>query len=390
VTRIDDLVATLCPSGVPLKELGEVGEFIRGRRFTKADYVESGMGAIHYGEIYTDYGTATAVTRSFVRSELKSSLRLARRGDLVIAATGENIKDVCKAVAWIGDAEVAIHDDCYIFRHRLEPKYVSYFFQSSAFQGQKVKFVSESKVVRVSGSSMAKVRMPIPPPEVQREIVRALDAFESLEAGLQAELQARRRQYTHYRDALVNFSAVDGTRWVALGEISTVRVGQPPPPKVLDDRGAFPYVNAGTTASGLANEANTPAGTVTIPSRGQGGVGVVGYQSAAFWCGPLCYRIKSKDDDVAIKFLYYFLKSVQVSIRALQQTGGTPALNRKELVLVRVPVPAREEQERIVAILDKFDALVNDLSIGLPAELNARRKQYEHYRDRLLTFPEAA
>ena len=82
--------------------------------------------------------------------------------------------------------------------------------------------------------------------------------------------------------------------------------------------------------------------------------------------------------------------SNQDSIRGLQQTGGTQALNRKELVLVKIAVPPLHEQERIVAILDKFDALVNDLSVGLPAEIRARRQQYEHYRDRLLTFSEKA
>ena len=119
-------------------------------------------------------------------------------------------------------------------------------------------------------------------------------------------------------------------------------------------------------------------------------MGIVGHQATDFWCGPLCYRVRSLDKGVYTKYLYYFLKSVQPAIRALQQTGGTPALNRKELVLVEVALPPLEEQERIVAILDKFDALVNDLSVGLPAELRARRQQYEYYRDKLLTFEESA
>jgi type I restriction enzyme S subunit len=89
------------------------------------------------------------------------------------------------------------------------------------------------------------------------------------------------------------------------------------------------------------------------------------------------------------KYLYYFLKSRQDSIRGLQQTGGTPALNRKELVLVKVAVPELEAQRETISILDRFVALVNELSIELPAELSARRKQYEYYRERLLTFEEA-
>ena len=389
MSKIDDLITELRLGGVEFKTLGEVGEFIRGRRFTKDDYVDSGLGSIHYGEIYTDYGTATTTTRSFVRQELKSRLRLARTGDLIIAATGEHVKDVCKAVAWLGGDEIAVHDDCYIFRHRLDPKYASYFFQSSAFQIQKVKFASDAKVVRVSGSNLAKIEMPVPPLAVQREIVAILDKMELLEAELKVELDARRLQYSYYRDSLVSFPEA-GVRWAPLGEIGNVRVGQPPPEGVLSEEGPFAFVNAGTTESGRALQANTPGGAVTIPSRGQGGVGIVGYQAEDFWCGPLCYRIVSADADLSTRFLYYYLKSVQSSIRGLQQAGGTPALNRKELILVEIPMLPLREQERIVGILDKFDALVNDLSIGLPAELNARHKQYAYYRDKLLSFEGAA
>jgi type I restriction enzyme S subunit len=217
-----------------------------------------------------------------------------------------------------------------------------------------------------------------------------LDAFSALDAALKAELDARRRQYVHYSDSLLTFTEGARVEWVPLGDIANVRVGQAPPPDLLNSDGPFPYVNAGTTASGRTTTANTTGGAITIPSRGQGGVGVVGYQSSAFWCGPLCYRITAGSDRARTRYLYFFLKSIQESVRALQQTGGTPALNRKELVRVRVALPPVDEQERVVAILDKFDALVNDLSSGLPAELYARRRQFEYYRNQLLTFAEAA
>lgn len=209
MSRIDELISELCPDGVPHVPLGELGEFIRGRRFTKGDYVEHGLGAIHYGEIYTDYGTAATETRSFVRPELKSTLRLAQTGDLIIAATGESTKDVCKAVAWLGAEAIAVHDDCYIFRHELEPRFASYYFQSAAFQDQKIRFTSESKLARVSGASLAKIIAPVPPREVQRAVVTILDRLSELEvrfeSELQAELVARRRQYAHYRDSLLTF-----------------------------------------------------------------------------------------------------------------------------------------------------------------------------------------
>jgi type I restriction enzyme S subunit len=213
MSRVHDLMASLCPDGIEHRPLGELGEFIRGRRFTKSDYVESGLGSIHYGEIYTNYGTTASSVHRFVRPELEGSLRLARRGDLVIAATGENVQDVCKAVAWLGDDEVAVHDDCYIFRHELDPTFVAYFFQSAGFHEQKVRLASESKLARVSGANLAKIVVPVPPFEVQQEIVRILNDFSvlqaQLEVELQAELKARREQFVHYRDSLLKFDAVD-------------------------------------------------------------------------------------------------------------------------------------------------------------------------------------
>lgn len=210
MSTVAELIAGLGSDGVPLVPLGQLGEFIRGRRFTKADYVESGLGSIHYGEIYTEYGTTASSARRFVRPELRPSLRLARRGDLLIAATGENVQDVCKAVAWLGDDEVAVHDDCYIFRHELDPSYVAYYFQTAQFHEQKTKFASESKLARVSGANLAKIVMPVPPIDVQREIVKILDAFSALEAELEAELEARRRQYEYYRDSLLSFREAGG------------------------------------------------------------------------------------------------------------------------------------------------------------------------------------
>lgn len=158
--------------------LGELGTFIRGRRFTKNDYVDSGLGCIHYGQIYTDYGALATATVTYVPEELRGTLRLARRGDLVIAATSENVEDVCKAVAWLGDDEIAVHDDCLIFRHDLDPAFASYLFASSAFQQQKARYISESKVVRVAAANLAKIVVPVPPHDLQARIgttVRALD-----------------------------------------------------------------------------------------------------------------------------------------------------------------------------------------------------------------------
>ena len=205
MSRIDELIAEHCPNGVEHKTLGDVGKFTRGNGLQKKDLTESGVGAIHYGQVYTHYGIWATETKSFVSPDLAKRLRKARHGDLVIATTSENDEDVCKAVAWLGKDDIAISGDAYIYSHSLDPKYIAYFFHSEQFQSQKVRHITGTKVKRISGESMAKFRIPAPPLEIQREIVKVLDTFTQLEAELEAELEARRRQYQYYRDALLSF-----------------------------------------------------------------------------------------------------------------------------------------------------------------------------------------
>ena len=178
----------------------------QGRRFTKKDYVEDGVAAIHYGELYTHYGTSATAVVTRVRADLAPILRFARPGDVVIAEVGETLEDVGKAVAWLGAEDVAIHDGCYGFRSSLNPVFVSYYLQTGGFHAEKNRHVARAKVKRLSLQGLRQIRIPVPPTEVQGEIVRVLDLFQSLEAELEAELEARRRQYAHYRDSLLAFA----------------------------------------------------------------------------------------------------------------------------------------------------------------------------------------
>lgn len=196
--------------------LSELGEFIRGKRFTKAEYAEDGVPVIHYGEIYTRYGVFTDQAFSRVRRNLAESLRYAEPGDVVIAGVGETVEDVGKAVAWIGSERVAIHDDSYAFRHSMNPKYVSYVMQTAAFIDEKAKHVSRGKVNRLLINGLEKVRIPVPYPDdrekshaEQARIVAILDKFDaltnSLSEGLPREIELRQKQYEHYRDLLLSF-----------------------------------------------------------------------------------------------------------------------------------------------------------------------------------------
>ena len=198
------------------KPLREVGEFIRGKRFTKADYVEEGIDVIHYGEIYTHYGAFASTALSQVREDMATSLRYAETGDVVMAGVGETVEEVGKAVAWLGAGKVAIHDDSYAFRHSLNPKFVSYYMQTDKFNSDKIKHVSSGKIKRLLISGMEKVEIPIPYPNnpkkslaEQARIVGILDKFDtlthSISEGLPREIELRQKQYEYYRDLLLNF-----------------------------------------------------------------------------------------------------------------------------------------------------------------------------------------
>ncbi|HCM0978440.1 TPA: restriction endonuclease subunit S [Vibrio parahaemolyticus] len=236
-------------------------------------------------------------------------------------------------------------------------------------------------------------KIPIPCPDnpekslaIQAEIVRILDAFTAMTAELTAELNMRKKQYNYYRDKLLSFEEGE-VEWKALGKIAEINTGQKPS-EILDTETEFDYINAGTTRSGYCALSNCEGDTVTTPSRGQGGIGFVGYQNKPFWLGPLCYKIRSIDNKALInKYLFYILQSKNQLLLGLKKEGGVPAVNKSDLAKLEVPVPSITEQERIVGILDKFDMLTTSIKEGLPREIELRRKQYEYYRDLLLSFP---
>jgi type I restriction enzyme S subunit len=201
---------------VEWKALGEIGEFIRGKRFTKADYVEEGINVIHYGEIYTRFGVYATDSFSQVRIDMEKSLRYAEPGDVVITDVGETVEDVGKAVAWLGNEKVAIHDHCYAFRHSLNPKFVSYCMQTSSFIAEKAKYVARTKVNTLIIKAFSKISIPVPYPDdlekslaEQSRIVAILDKFDTLTnsftEGLPREIELRQKQYEYYRDLLFTF-----------------------------------------------------------------------------------------------------------------------------------------------------------------------------------------
>ena len=193
-------------------KLGEIGTFVRGNGLQKKDFTETGFPCIHYGQIHTYYCTSANSTISYTSNSLAEKLRKASYGDLIIATTSEDVDCVCKACAWLGENDVAISGDAYVFKHNQNPKYVSYLFQTKLFYELKKKTATGTKVIRVSGESMEKFLLPFPPLSEQQRIVSILDKFESLvndlTTGLPAEIAAVQEQYEYYRNKLLSFKRI--------------------------------------------------------------------------------------------------------------------------------------------------------------------------------------
>lgn len=189
--------------------MGKIGTFIRGNGLQKKDFTESGVPCIHYGQIYTHYGTFATKTKSYVHPSLADKLLKVEPGNIIIACTSENVTDVGKAVAWLGKHEIVTGGHSVVFKHSLNPKFVAYFFQTDLFLSQKKKYAYGVKVIDIKPENLAKIIIPIPPMEVQQRIVDILDRFESLindlTDGLPAEIAAVQEQYEYYRNKLLSF-----------------------------------------------------------------------------------------------------------------------------------------------------------------------------------------
>ena len=409
MSRLAELIKELCPDGVEYRALGDVGVFVRGGGLQKADFVETGMPCVHYGQIHTRFGISVSEAVTFVSEAQFARLKHADYGDLLIATTSEDDEAVGKATAWLGDGEVAISGDMFYYRHNLEPKYVSYFFASSSFQDQKRPYLTGAKVRRIADKGLSRIQIPVPPLEVQREIVRILDQFTTLEAELEAELEARRTQYEHYRNHLLSYESLAArgqVEMVKLGDIAT-RVVTGVTPQASNSRyyqdGSNPWIrtqdvnfNRISAASEFVTDnaiddlplkwVKANSVIVAISGASAGRSAILGIDAVT---NQHCCNLEIDSNRADYRYVYYSLAARYTELRGLGR-GARGDLNVSIIKSFEIPVPSMEEQRRIADLLDHFDALVNDISSGLPAEIAARRAQYEHYRDRLLSFPEKA
>lgn len=408
MSKLEELIEQYCPDGVEYVPLSSIGTIKRGNGLQKKDFVKAGIGCIHYGQIYTKFGLFTNKTLTYVDKELADHLLHIEKGDLVIACTSENVEDVCKAVAWLGDDSIVTGGHSCVLHHNQNPKYIAYFFQTESFQRQKRKYAYGTKVIDIKPDSIGKIEIPLPPLPVQEEIVRVLDTFTELQAELQAELQKRKQQYNYYLDNLLNFKNINRggyqaeVRWMKLKDVcmKTSNI------KWKSTTGQYRYIDL----SSVDIQTHSIISTIEIdkmsaPSRAQQ---IVQEDDVIFattrptqmraciiptqYNGDICstgYCVLRVDTKILLpRFLFFSLtvSGFKTYLSNNLTLGNYPSISNNTLLEYEVPVPSLANQQRIVAILDRFDTLTTDLAQGLPAEIEKRRQQYEYYRDKLLTF----
>jgi len=275
----------------------------------------------------------------------------------------------------IVERDVAINQDLrgLQLRDELDPYFLSYYFKT-------INLVGNGTIVKgITNTKLGQVRIPVPPLEVQHEIVRILDKFNILGVQLEAELEARQRQYEYYRRVLIGTG--DDVRTVGLGEmVSQLSSGRC---KSRQSEGQYPVFGS-TGEIGRTDDA-AHSGDALLVARVGANAGRVNHVSGSYDVSDNTLIIRPTDD-WDVRFAFHQLSLMNLNQYAVG--GGQPLVTGKLLKSLTVHLPPLEEQHRTAKILDMIHALVNDRAAGLPAELLARRKQYEHYRDKLLTFRE--
>ena len=253
-------------------------------------------------------------------------------------------------------------------------------------------------VPHVYAKDVARFLMPIPCPDnpkksldIQRKLVDILDKFTTLEAELEAELDCRKRQYEYYRNQLLSFDMLkrggqklNNIEVMTLGEMCSVQRGKRLTKRDLNHNGRYPVFHGGIEPIGYYSSSNREANSVMVINVGAS-AGTVGYSSKEFWSSDGCFCF-SHCEQLNQKYLFYALQSMENSIKGQVRKAGIPTLDNKVVEKLKIPIPSLAEQQRIVSILDKFEALTTSISEGLPKEIALRRKQYEYYRNQLLSF----
>ncbi len=382
--NLETLIQELCPDGVEFVKLGDCCSFKRGTTITAKNAIPGDVPVLAGGQkpaYYHNEANRTGET-------------------IVVAGSGAYAGFVSywTIPVFLSDSFSVEPDD------RLVVKFVYYFLKNIQ---QKIFATKKgSGVPHVHGSSIEKFEIPLPPIEVQTEIVRILDKFTSLEAELEAELDCRKRQYEYYRDKLLSFDNVGGqeVEWKKMSEVFDMKNGYTPSKAKAEywEGGTIPWFRMEDirengrilsdsiqhiTMVGVKKGKLFPANSfilATTATIGEHAL-VISDSLANQQFTNLTVR-KSLSDRLLIKFVFHYMFIVDEWCKKNINVSGFASVDMNKFKKLEFPIPSLEEQHRIVSILDRFESLTTSLQSGLPAEITARRQQYEHYRDKLLTF----
>lgn len=364
--------------------LGEVTEIKRGTSITKKSIVKGKVPVIAGGRKPAYYHNESNRTGH----------------SIVIAGSGA----YAGFVSW-WEEPIFVSDAFTVkTKESLLPRYCFYFLQG--VQHRLYDFKSGGGVPHVYPRNVFPLKIPIPCPSntkkslaIQGEIVRILDAFTELTTELTTELNMRKKQYNYYRDRLFDFKDGDYVKWKPLGEVFDIFAGSDKPKDSFSDVKTnefnIPILSNGIgekSLYGWTENAKVIEPSLTVSARGT--IGWTSYRDQPFF--PIIrLLVLTPKVRVNLKYAYYYMKTIEKKYNVVE--SGIPQLTKPMITGTPFPIPYPDdpkkslaEQSRIVSILDKFDALTNSISEGLPREINLRQKQYEYYRDLLLSFPKSA
>ena len=378
-----DMINEKCPNGVEYQPLWKVT--VWDKKFKSVDkYKQSKIIKYKYylaneiKELISNDGTIKILTtyKSNLKANEKDVKNTISEGEIVCIPWGGNpIVQYYKGKFITSDNRIATSID----RNILDNKYLYYYLQnnietiSSYYRGSAIKHPNMAKVLDI--------KIPLPPIEIQREIVKILDQFEELEKELEKELKMRIDQYEYYRDKLLTFD--DSVERKKLGDVTNIMRGKRVTKKEILKEGLYPVISGGVNEMGRYNSYNREANTITISQYGT--AGYVNFQKEKFWANDVCYCIYL-NEELNNRYLYFCLKNLQEHFYTIRTKAIPYCLPLIKLEETIISIPPLEVQQKIADTLDQFDELCTSLTNGIPAEIEMRKEQYEYYRNLLLNF----
>lgn len=393
MSKLKELIAELCPNGVEYVKFDKICAYIRGITYNKSKEAKANdfnpWKVLRANNITLSSNTLNFDDIKLIKSDVKvKQEQFLKKNDILICA-GSGSKEHIGKVAFItSDMEYTFGGFMAVIRcdSQLNSRYMYHILTGDIFKKYLKYALNSTTINNLNMSVMANFQFPVPPLPVQEEIVRILDSFTSLTAELQtklqAELQARQKQYEYYRDQLLTFDVHGGgiseVQWKTLSEVCDIFSGKNKEKKAI---GIYPvYGSTGIIA--YCDQAVYHDKSILLARVGAN----AGYVQIAVGEYDVSDNtlIVFSNSEVNFKYLFYQLQ--KMNLRQFAKGAGQPLITAGQIKKLHVPVPPLPVQEKIVEVLDNFDAICSDLNIGLPAEIEARQKQYEYYRDALLSF----